>query len=183
MSKKRTRKYILGIDPGVSGGIAVYNQTKRMFEKPIAVKKLTPREVFDELEKIHADAQICYIERVHSMPKQGVRTTFTFGQNFGTYIGFLTALKIPIVFVAPGIWQRTLGCLSKRNKNVTKQKAQELFPYLRLTHQTADAVLIAEYGRRRERGPEPAAPEIKKNVPQPATVKPTSFAVDEAADL
>jgi hypothetical protein len=39
--------------------------------------------------------------------------------------------------------------LSKGDKNVTKRKAQELFPSLKITHATADALLIAEYLRRK----------------------------------
>jgi len=40
-----------------------------------------------------------------------------------------------------------LGCLSKGDKNVTKAKAQEQFPNIKVTHATADALLIALYGR------------------------------------
>ena len=45
-------------------------------------------------------------------------------------------------------WQKYLGCLTKGDKNVSKAKAQELFPDLKITHAIADSLLIAEYGRR-----------------------------------
>ena len=41
-----------------------------------------------------------------------------------------------------------MSWLSKGDKNVTKSRAQELFPELKITHAIADALLIAEYGRR-----------------------------------
>jgi hypothetical protein len=41
-----------------------------------------------------------------------------------------------------------MSCLTKGDKNVTKSRAQELFPEVKVTHAIADALLIAEYGRR-----------------------------------
>jgi len=139
--------YVIGIDPGVSGGIATIGYEDVYAQ---SVKKFTPRDVVDHLSQFPAKESMCYLERVHSMPKQGVRSTFSFGTNYGTYIGVLTALKMPFTYVSPGVWQRIMGCLSKGDKNVTKRKAQELFPHLTITHATADALLIAEYGRRKE---------------------------------
>jgi len=34
------------------------------------------------------------------------------------------------------------------DKNVSKRRAQELFPEIKITHAIADALLIAEYARR-----------------------------------
>jgi hypothetical protein len=38
--------------------------------------------------------------------------------------------------------------MSAGNKNVTKTRAAQLFPGVKMTHAIADALLIAEYGRR-----------------------------------
>ena len=78
----------------------------------------------------------------------GVVSAFTFGRGLGQLEGIITALGLPLERIAPQVWQKALGCLSKGDKNVTKRKAQELFPSLKITHATADALLIAEYGRR-----------------------------------
>ena len=139
---------IIGIDPGKSGGVALLFPTG-----PVALKMLeTLTDLIEEIESYtHNEEQVtCYIEQVHAMPKQGVSSTFTFGRNFGGIEGVLTALKIRREYVTPQRWQKALGCLSKGDKNVTKRKAQELFPELKITHATADALLIAEYGRRAE---------------------------------
>jgi crossover junction endodeoxyribonuclease RuvC len=82
------------------------------------------------------------------MPKQGVTSAFTFGKGYGALLMALTAAGIPFETVTPQRWQKALGCLSKGDKNVTKRKAQQLWPHITWTHNTADAALIAEYGRR-----------------------------------
>ncbi len=65
-------------------------------------------------------------------------------QHFGQHREQLGAL-----FAHAGAvrWQKEMGCLTKGDKNVTKRRAQELFPTLKITHAIADALLIAEYGR------------------------------------
>jgi hypothetical protein len=78
----------------------------------------------------------------------GVVSAFTFGNGYGHLEMALTAAGIPFERVRPQAWQKAMGCMSKGDKNVTKAKAQELFPHLKITHATADACLIAEYGRR-----------------------------------
>lgn len=92
------------------------------------------------------------IEKVGSMPKQGVSSTFKFGRSYGEIIGVVAAHKLRMDFVPPGVWKRTFG-LSK-DKDASRLKAMELFPQLRdrLTrkkdHNRAEALLIAEYARR-----------------------------------
>lgn len=139
----------LGLDPGASGGIA------SIADGDTEVFKLdtTERDIAEVLGHF-ARTFYCfaYIERVNAMPKQGVSSTFKFGKNYGFLRGCLIALEIPFDEVAPGVWQRAMGCLSGGDKNVTKAKAQQLFPQIKLTHHTADALLIAEYCRRKQTG-------------------------------
>ena len=141
--------YILGIDPGLTGGIAFIDQKKSII-KPVSVYKLTPQDIANEIIAKQFSIKMAYLEQVHSSPQQGVKSSFTFGVNYGTYIGILTALKIPFILVRPQVWQKHLRCMSRGDKNVTKRKAQELFPSIKMTHYIADALLIAEYGRQKE---------------------------------
>ena len=60
----------------------------------------------------------------------------------------LIAAGIPFETVTPAKWQGAMGCRTKGDKNVTKRKAQDLFPGVKVTHAIADALLIAEWGRR-----------------------------------
>jgi len=69
---------------------------------------------------------------------------------FDTGAAFLHPYDQPAVDVYPMMWQAKMECLTGGNKNVSKHRAQELFPGVRITHAVADALLIAEYGRRRQ---------------------------------
>ena len=48
---------------------------------------------------------MCYLEKVHAMPGQGVTSMFTFGQNYGFLRGLLIARGIPFEEVQPNPWQ------------------------------------------------------------------------------
>lgn len=136
---------ILGIDPGKSGGFALANVTGAI---AYAFDKHTPTDIIQILKPLAPTIKMAYIERVSAMPKQGVVSVFTFGQNYGWWQGVLTALGIPIERVQPLKWQTYMGCRTGGDKNVSKARAQELFPQEKITHAVADALLIAEYGRR-----------------------------------
>lgn len=138
---------ILGIDPGQSGGLAILNHDLTA-ANVIAYAKTTPHDIVEVLRP--AKIMKAYIENVHAMPAQGVVSVWKFGQNYGWWLGVLTALGIPFEKVQPLKWQTAMGCRTGGDKNISKAKAQELFPNMKLTHALADALLIAEYGRRLE---------------------------------
>lgn len=140
----------LGVDPGANGGAVLITHAQQV-ASVLKFKDATEDDIARWIEQIPngapADLSAC-CEHVHSMPKQGVASSFKFGVSYGVVRGILAAHKIRRSFVSPSKWQRAIGCLSKGDKNVTKAKAQELFPHEKWTHATADAVLIAEYCRR-----------------------------------
>ena len=134
---------IIGIDPGKAGGIVRMSPTGEVIE---AVKM--PATVADIYLALDRGPARVWLEHVHSSPQMGVVSAFTFGRGYGQLEGVLQGLLLPYERVTPGKWQRAMGCLSKGDKNVTKRRAQELFPQVKVTHAIADALLIAEYGRR-----------------------------------
>lgn len=134
----------LGIDPGASGGLALLGDGQaRAFKLPE-----TERDTVDLLRSLIVPGLHAYIERVSSSPQMGVRSAFTFGHGVGGLRMALIALGIPFESVTPQKWQKAMGCLTGGDKNVSKRRAQELYPALRITHATADALLIATYGLR-----------------------------------
>jgi len=136
---------ILGIDPGQSGGFALLSEDLAV-RAVHAYAHSTPSEIVQIIDtKIITRA---FLEEVHAMPKQGVVSVWKFGQNFGWWLGVLTTLKIPFDKVTPMKWQTAMRCRTKGDKNISKARAQELFPGVKMTHAVADALLIAEYGRR-----------------------------------
>ena len=134
----------VGIDPGKTGGIAWITNGRLTVEKmPDTIKDL-----WELIQSINFDGNCrAILEQVHAMPKQGVTSCFTFGNGFGHLEMALTAAGIPFERVTPQKWQKALGCSTGGDKNVSKRRAQELFPGTKFTHATADAALIAEYGR------------------------------------
>jgi Holliday junction resolvasome RuvABC endonuclease subunit len=140
----------IGIDPGTNGGIAWITDGRACAEKmPDTLQDLWELIASVRLNSVTPRTGImAYIEQVHSSPQMGVKSAFTFGQGFGHLEMALTAAGIPFERVRPQAWQKALGCMTKGDKNITKRKAQELFPEIKITHAIADSLLIAEYGRR-----------------------------------
>lgn len=139
----------IGIDPGLGGGLAAIGEggTVRAFKMPV-----TDRDVLDLLSQfLGGGGTRAVLERVSASPQMGVVSAFTFGRGFGGLTMALTAARIPFDLVTPRTWQTALACLSGGDKNITKRRAQQLFPHLAVTHAIADALLLAEYGRRLDR--------------------------------
>lgn len=137
----------IGIDPGKNGAIAFLSA----YWNAVTVGlDSTPRDISDSLAEMAKNYKcVAIIEQVSSSPQMGVKSAFTFGQGFGMLEGLLTAHCIPFERVRPQVWQKAMGCMTGGDKNITKRRAQELFPKTKITHKIADALLIAEYCRRK----------------------------------
>jgi hypothetical protein len=147
---------IIAIDPGANGGVALLRH-----ERPAQAFAMPPTEGdILELLKDLADPPeetIALIEQVSGFagrPQPG-SAMFKFGRNFGFLVGVLQAHGVQIEFVRPARWQKVIGlgtaskCDSKTVwKNKLKASAQRRYPHLKVTLNTADALLILEYGRR-----------------------------------
>lgn len=139
---------ILGIDPGQAGGMAIIDNGTLV--ECVAMPS-TEHDINDFFER-NKDVDVAYLEQVHSMPQQGVASTFKFGVSYGFLRGILVANKIPFEDVTPMKWQKALGMNAKKgetkikHKNDLKGKAQQLFPKQKFTLKNCDAALIAYYG-------------------------------------
>jgi crossover junction endodeoxyribonuclease RuvC len=152
----KNNSMFLGIDPGTSGGAALISEDAQKIVL-MDFSKLTPHDIAEWLRVVIYEhpSTSALVEKVSSMPGQGVASTFKFGHKYGFILGTLTALSIPIEHVMPVVWQRGMG-VTKRGKTESKtlykkrlkSRAQELFPSQKLTLKTCDALLIAEYHRR-----------------------------------
>ena len=133
----------IGIDAGKNGGIAWITDGKPCVEK----MPDTLQDLWELFRDITSEGECrAYLEQIHSSPQMGVVSSFTFGNGFGHLEMALTAAGIPFERVRPQVWQKAMGCMTKGDKNVSKRKAQELFPSIKVTHAIADALLIASYG-------------------------------------
>ncbi len=137
---------IIGIDPGKSGAATILSQSGEVIDI-IDFNKCTEREIVEGLRE-HSEEPFAYIEKLHSIRIAGKTPNFNLGYSYGGLCWTLLALKIPFERILPAFWQKKLGCLSKGDKKITRAKAGELFPNIVVTHNIADSLLIAEYGRR-----------------------------------
>ena len=141
-------RVFIGIDPGINGGIAIiYNDAYTVTKCPNTIQ-----EMADVLITLKDQApnlpMYCIIEKVHSMPGNSGRSMFTFGCNYGQWLGILAVLRIPYTEVTPNKWMSHYGSRpkdKKDRKNHLKHLAQQRYPSVKITLTTADAMLIANY--------------------------------------
>lgn len=147
---------ILGIDPGAAGGIALYsNGTMEAYNMPEGFT-----EIYDFLRELRnrdiTEEVVAVLEDVgKGIPGQSSKATATFARHNGHLEMALYALGIRSVKVTPQKWQKfysnTIGNSKDKTKtewkNILKNEAKRRYPNLKITLATADAVLIAEYGR------------------------------------
>jgi len=128
---------IFGIDPGLSGGIAILenNKVKEMFDMPVMSdgKKnkrqlnsaLLAQIIKDNIEDIEDTVMV--VEQVNAMPGQGVTSMFNFGQTFGAIKGICAALSLPIFFVRPAKWKKHFELINS-SKDASRTKVIEMYP-------------------------------------------------------
>ena len=152
---------IIGIDPGLSGGIAVLDDLKifDMFDMPIMSEgkknknQLNSAQLVNIIKKhIVSGNTFVIVEQVSAMPGQGVTSMFNFGQTFGSIKGICAALNLPIFYVRPTKWKKHFELINS-SKDASRTKVIEMYPSIsgRLTKKKdvnkADAILIARYFR------------------------------------
>lgn len=155
---------IVGIDPGLKGGLSILQLSANGSLVPYAARSI-PYDLNEYLYELqdaiaissHNNGVLVAIEQVHSMPKQGVASTFKFGEQFGILKGMCMGLGVKFTTITPQEWKRGLGLLHQ-DKDASIALAKKLFPWVDLRPSTrcrkdsdgmAEALLIAEYARRK----------------------------------
>lgn len=148
---------VLGIDPGINGGIAVMDGNHRVLD--VLCMPETPMDILEFLRGYAGGIVVVYMEDVgRGMPGQSSSATAKFARHCGHLEMALLALGMRTVKVTPQKWEKMyqLGRSSDYEKSEWKRrlksKAQELFPDLgrKVTLSTCDALLLALYGVRQE---------------------------------
>lgn len=147
---------LIAIDPGLSGGIAFQRDVQSAHAAPMPATEGDLVEFLRALADDHSHT-LAFVEEVGGYvgKAQPASSAFKFGRNFGFILGVLQAMRIRLEFVRPQRWQKSFalgsasGCASKTEwKNKLKACAQRLYPHLKPTLATADALLILDYARR-----------------------------------
>jgi crossover junction endodeoxyribonuclease RuvC len=129
-----TQTLICGVDPGVNGGIALLSSVHGLIyadDMPATGtgkhRKVSPGLVADWFADIAPDVpDLVVIERVHSMPRQGVASAFGFGRSFGVIEGVVAGLRLPVEYVTPSQWKKAMGVTA--DKDICRAKAIEKWP-------------------------------------------------------
>ena len=130
---------IIGIDPGLSGAIAILDNAKvlNIFDIPVMTEgKKNKRQLNSALlvsllkENIKNNEEVAVVvEQVNAMPGQGVTSMFNFGQTFGAIKGICAALGLPIFFVRPSKWKKHFELINS-SKDSSRTKVIEMYPNL-----------------------------------------------------
>ena len=151
---------IIGIDPGLSGAIAVMHDKKviNMYDMPVMAegkknkRQLNSSQLVNIIkDNINEDEEtIVVVEQVNAMPGQGVTSMFNFGQSFGILKGLCSAMQLPMYFVRPAKWKKYFNLINSE-KDASRTRAIEIFPYFssqlskKKDSNKADAILIASF--------------------------------------
>jgi crossover junction endodeoxyribonuclease RuvC len=153
---------ILGIDPGIHGGLAVVQIADgaapvltECIDIPVIgtgakerVDVAAIRKFIEQHKPVRA-----LIERAQAMPKQGASSGFKYGRAVGAIEAAIALCSIPVEIIEPSVWKR-FHKLRGGDKESSRQRAVQLFPgahellSLKRHHHRADAVLIALFGAR-----------------------------------
>ena len=166
----------MGIDPGITGGLAYIGQdgTVDVRDMPVFDDGLSdkPRKtksgrkksttsgrqpdpyVIGDLIRLWQPSAI-YIEKVRAMPKHGQRegttSMFNFGTSAGVVFGAAGALGVPVWFVEAPRWKRDQGLIGK-TKDASRLLAIKKYPRVasnlkrKKDNGRAEALLIADFG-------------------------------------
>lgn len=169
----KASEFYLGIDPGKSGGLALIDSKGKI----LSLKTMPETEadtlfcvgsmqVKSNVASKAGDFSIrSVIESVRGFLGEGTEAPgsamFNFGWNYGGLRMAMIASGLSFEDVPPQVWQKALKIPSRKKegrkykethaafKNRLKAKAQQLFPRIYITLATCDALLIAEYCRRK----------------------------------
>lgn len=160
---------VLGIDPGLTGGLALIKSGERprviaAVDIPVvgenAKRRVDVLKVIKFLQK-HSIAH-GFIERAQAMPDQGASSGFIYGRAVGALEACVQGMQIPMTVVEASAWKKANGLLrpnhvdkkqwSKIVKKASRQRALQLFPEAEpmmsreMDHGRAEAALIARFG-------------------------------------
>ena len=151
---------IIGIDPGLSGAIAILQNKKvqSIFDIPVMSEGKKNKRQLNSAQMVkiikdnisNIEETVVVVEHVNAMPGQGVTSMFNFGQTFGAIKGVCAALNLPIFFVRPSKWKKHFELINS-SKDSSRTKAIEMYPSLadqlakKKDVNKSDAILIARF--------------------------------------
>ncbi len=153
-------KIVIGIDPGLDGAISIRaGKEIFLFDTPTLEirngkkkKRLCDAQGMAHILRAHSGEDVhVALEKIHSMPGQGVASMFSMGEGFGIWKGLIAMAGFKLTMVTPQAWKKKMMNGMGKEKDAARVRAIELFPEmyeelkLKKHHGRADALLISEY--------------------------------------
>jgi hypothetical protein len=148
---------LLAIDPGVSGGIAWtdYDGQVQVIPMPEIMTEQVDalRSIIAEMRPIERPGVKCFMEKV-GMHRKGnsASSSVKFARHCGNLETILYMISVSTEQVSPQKWQKmfTLPKDKKQRKNAIKEQMARLYPHLKVTLKTADALAILTYAMKQK---------------------------------
>lgn len=144
----------IGVDPGMRGGWTIMWPGGEIETHPWDDKQFI--ESMEDVGCAGSECR-CAVEKVGAMPKQGLGSTFKFGEEYGMIQGILKGLHIPYQTVPPQTWKKEFSLLHQ-DKGKSIETAQRLFPEVNFlptersrkpSDGMCESALICEWARRK----------------------------------
>ena len=150
--------YIMGIDPGFSGALAVLDDDLNLefvMDMPIIMvgkkRELDESKLSTIFSRWRLRPMTIGIEKSQTMPNQGIVSSGRYMASYGFLRGLCMGNGLPYHLIRPQSWKKAMMPDMGKDKGASIQKVTQLYPELRLTrvkdHGIADAILIARYLR------------------------------------
>jgi crossover junction endodeoxyribonuclease RuvC len=153
--------YIIGIDPGLTGAIAVIDtedgKVKAIADIPTltvgksaTVKKIVDGSALANVLMPFVGKSTVIIEKVAARPGNGAASVFSLGHTAGAIEAILCVLEFPRMYVAPSSWKKSMGLSD--DKALSIGLAKQLYPAAsehltrKMDHNRAEAILLATFG-------------------------------------
>lgn len=162
---KKSDKKVIGIDPGLTGAIVVFDgHNFEAHNMPLVVNGKDRRVSFDGVHEVIYDAvegvpgTHIFLERAMPMA-MGAKHAFNYGRDFAALEIAIELIETPVIYVEPGKWSKVMhqgvdSRLKPKAKSLVALK--RLYPKLygqvptnrngKLHEGIVDALLIAGYG-------------------------------------
>ena len=143
----------IGVDPGASGGLTVIDEKNNIRAFKCPDKVIDMSMVFEVAIGAASPCNVKFLmERVWARPTNGSRHAFTYGVNYGEWLGIAASHDIHTHTELPLNWMKWFGCPKgmevRKRKNWLKDKAKELYPKVKkITLATSDSILITHYAK------------------------------------
>ena len=149
------QRYILGIDPGLDGGLFLFDLKigqHELSKMPISIikpknrRQINATKIAKMLGPIRKDISMAIVEQVNAYPGQGIVSMFNFGYGFGQIDGVLSTLNIKTIKAHPATWKSAIGLDADKASSLAM--AKKLFPKNFISHDgIAEAALLTHFAK------------------------------------